>query len=243
MRHAPGKFAPEACVARRQRLYSGAKPTRRVTEDIRCRPRKSPARTCARPRKNTKTGANGAPTTRSAPSITPAPKTSSPPPGWSRKARSSRSRSISTIPGRRAPRANIRAMGRTNPIHTMLRTGTDAYSGVLDKRGIRAADDMVTMPLQCGTQWDGLGHVFYENSMWNGYDCREVTSRRRAEVRHREDQEQDGRPRRAARRRALQGRRVARRRLRHHQRRSVRARRSSRTSRSSAATMSSCAPA
>jgi len=67
-------------------------------------------------------------------------------------------------------------MGRTNPIHTMLRTGTDAYSGVLDKRGIRAADDMVTMPLQCGTQWDGLGHVFYEQSMWNGYDCREVTS-------------------------------------------------------------------
>jgi kynurenine formamidase len=67
-------------------------------------------------------------------------------------------------------------MGRTNPIHTMLRTGTDAYSGVLDKRGIRAADDMVVMPLQCGTQWDGLGHVFYENYMWNGYDCREVTT-------------------------------------------------------------------
>ena len=47
---------------------------------------------------------------------------------------------------------------------------------VLDKRGIRAADDMVVMPLQCGTQWDGLGHVFYENYMWNGYDCREVTT-------------------------------------------------------------------
>jgi kynurenine formamidase len=58
----------------------------------------------------------------------------------------------------------------------MLRTGTDAYSGVLDHRGIRAADDLVVMPLQCGTQWDGLGHVFYENNMWNGYDCREVTS-------------------------------------------------------------------
>jgi kynurenine formamidase len=58
----------------------------------------------------------------------------------------------------------------------MIRTGTDAYSGVLDKRGIRAADDMVTMPLQCGTQWDGLGHIFYESHMWNGYDCREVTS-------------------------------------------------------------------
>src|SRR5204862_8225661 len=68
------------------------------------------------------------------------------------------------------------ALGRINPLHTMLRTGTDAYSGVLDKRGIRAADDMAVMPLQCGTQWDGLGHVFYEDSMWNGYDCREVTT-------------------------------------------------------------------
>src|SRR5436189_3733129 len=68
------------------------------------------------------------------------------------------------------------ALGRINPLHVMLRTGTDAYSGVLDHRGIRAADDLVVMPLQCGTQWDGLGHVFYESSMWNGYDCREVTS-------------------------------------------------------------------
>ena len=68
------------------------------------------------------------------------------------------------------------ALGRINPLHVMLRTGTDAYAGVLDHRGIRAADDMVVMPLQCGTPWDGLGHVFYENFMWNGYDCREVTS-------------------------------------------------------------------
>src|SRR5919108_315945 len=78
--------------------------------------------------------------------------------------------------GPQGAKSKYPAMGRTNPIHTMLRTGTDAYSGVLDHRGIRAADDMVTMPLQCGTQWDGLGHVFYENYMWNGYDCREVTS-------------------------------------------------------------------
>ena len=77
--------------------------------------------------------------------------------------------------GPQGAKSKYPSMGRTNPIHTMLRTGTDAYSGVLDKRGIRAADDMVTMPLQCGTQWDGLGHVFYENYMWNGYDCREVT--------------------------------------------------------------------
>ena len=68
------------------------------------------------------------------------------------------------------------AMGRFNPIHMMTRTGTDAYSGVLDHRGIRGADDLVMMPLQCGTQWDGLGHVFFEDNMWNGYDCREVTT-------------------------------------------------------------------
>jgi kynurenine formamidase len=78
--------------------------------------------------------------------------------------------------GPQGAKSKYPAMGRTNPIHTMNRTGTDAYSGVLDKRGIRAADDMVTMPLQCGTQWDGLGHVFYEEYMWNGFDCREVTS-------------------------------------------------------------------
>jgi kynurenine formamidase len=58
--------------------------------------------------------------------------------------------------GPQGARSTYPAMGRTNPIHTMIRTGTDAYSGVLDKRGIQAADDMVTMPLQCGTQWDGL---------------------------------------------------------------------------------------
>jgi kynurenine formamidase len=78
--------------------------------------------------------------------------------------------------GPQGAKSTYPAMGRVNPVHTMLRTGTDAYAGVLDHRGIRAADDMVVMPLQCGTQWDGLGHIFYENSMWNGYDCREVTS-------------------------------------------------------------------
>ncbi len=78
--------------------------------------------------------------------------------------------------GPQGGKTNYPVLGRINPLHTMLRTGTDAYSGVLDKRGIRAADDMVVMPLQCGTQWDGLGHVFYEDNMWNGYDCREVSS-------------------------------------------------------------------
>jgi kynurenine formamidase len=78
--------------------------------------------------------------------------------------------------GPQGAKSKYPSLGRINPLHVMLRTGTDAYSGVLDKRGIRAADDMVVMPLQSGTQWDGLGHVFYEDYMWNGYDCREVTS-------------------------------------------------------------------
>ena len=68
------------------------------------------------------------------------------------------------------------AMGRFNPIHLMLRTGTDAYSGVLDSRKIRGSDDVIIMPTQAGTQWDGLGHIFYGDHMWNGYDCRTVTS-------------------------------------------------------------------
>lgn len=66
--------------------------------------------------------------------------------------------------------------GRFNPIHTMLATGTDAVAGRQEAGKIRYADDMVTMPLQCGTQWDGLGHIFYGEKMWNGYDARLVDS-------------------------------------------------------------------
>jgi len=68
------------------------------------------------------------------------------------------------------------ALGRFNPAPLMLRTGTDAYSGVLDHRKIRGTDDIIIMPLQCGTQWDGLGHILYYDHMWNGYDCRNVTT-------------------------------------------------------------------
>ena len=63
---------------------------------------------------------------------------------------------------------------RFNPIHTMLATGTDAVAGNQDEGGIRYADDMVSLPLQCGTQWDALGHIFYDDKMWNGYDARLV---------------------------------------------------------------------
>jgi kynurenine formamidase len=78
--------------------------------------------------------------------------------------------------GPQGAKSSYGAIGRFNPIHVMLRSGTDAYSGVLDHRKIRGADDLIIMPLQCGTQWDGLGHIFYGDYMWNGYDCRTVTS-------------------------------------------------------------------
>ena len=33
------------------------------------------------------------------------------------------------------------------------------------------------MPLQCGTQWDSLAHVYYDGKMYNDRDMRLVTSR------------------------------------------------------------------
>lgn len=65
--------------------------------------------------------------------------------------------------------------GRWNPIHTMLATGTDAVQGKQTVPGKKYpsqyADDAVSLPLQCGTQWDALGHVFNSDKMWNGYDA------------------------------------------------------------------------
>lgn len=58
---------------------------------------------------------------------------------------------------------------RTNPIHTMLDTGTDAEAGIQGfPHGIGGADDVISMPLQCSTQWDGLGHIFDHGQAWNG---------------------------------------------------------------------------
>ena len=65
---------------------------------------------------------------------------------------------------------------RFNPIHTMTATGTDAVAGNQDAGKFRYADDMISLPLQCGTQWDALGHIFYGDRMWNGYDARLVDS-------------------------------------------------------------------
>src|SRR6267154_1478400 len=64
---------------------------------------------------------------------------------------------------------------RWNPIHTMLATGTDAVAGRQDiVPNLRYADDAINMPVQCATHWDALGHIFYEEQMYNGFDARLV---------------------------------------------------------------------
>jgi kynurenine formamidase len=54
--------------------------------------------------------------------------------------------------------------GRTNPVHTMTMLPGDLNS----PDGLVVADDMITMPLQCATQWDGLAHVGYDDLLYNG---------------------------------------------------------------------------
>jgi kynurenine formamidase len=73
--------------------------------------------------------------------------------------------------------------GRFNPIHLMMRDGNDAITGttVRDFYGgkdgyVRGNDDMIIMPLQCGTQWDALAHMVFEGKIYNGYDATDVSS-------------------------------------------------------------------
>ena len=68
--------------------------------------------------------------------------------------------------------------GRWNPIHTMLATGTDAIAGCQDETNkMRYSDDAINMPVQSATHWDSLGHIFYQDKMYNGHDARNVDSR------------------------------------------------------------------
>lgn len=66
---------------------------------------------------------------------------------------------------------------RTNPVHTMLDTGTDAAAGTQGfPHGLGGADDVIAMPLQCSTQWDGLGHIFDHGVAWNGRPAGDVVT-------------------------------------------------------------------
>jgi kynurenine formamidase len=72
---------------------------------------------------------------------------------------------------------------RFNPVHLMTRDGNDALANTTPRdfyggkdRYIRSADDIIIMPLQCGTQWDALGHIVFEGKVYNGYDASWVSS-------------------------------------------------------------------
>ena len=66
---------------------------------------------------------------------------------------------------------------RTNPVHTMTDTGVDAERGNQGfPHGIGGADDVISMPLQCSTQWDGLGHIFDHGNAWNGRRAGDVVT-------------------------------------------------------------------
>jgi len=68
--------------------------------------------------------------------------------------------------------------GRTNPVHSMLQSGDDITEGRQDHLAVlRYTDDAVSMPLQCGTQWDALAHIFYRGQMYNGHGLEHVTAR------------------------------------------------------------------
>lgn len=77
----------------------------------------------------------------------------------------------------------VRPGGRSNPIHAMVLTGTDQAvdgEGLGLPHGIGFSDDMVTMYLQCGTQWDALSHCFDRGLMYNGFSAADVTANRGA---------------------------------------------------------------
>ncbi|MEV5842358.1 cyclase family protein [Streptomyces sp. NPDC051985] len=65
---------------------------------------------------------------------------------------------------------------RVNPVHTMTSTGMDTAEQMGLPHGLSVADDAVFMPLQCGTQWDGLGHCFDHGVAWNGRVSHDVVT-------------------------------------------------------------------
>jgi kynurenine formamidase len=66
---------------------------------------------------------------------------------------------------------------RTNPVHTMLSSGLDAEFGREEfPHGLGGADDVIHMPLQASTQWDGLGHIFDHGTAYNGRRASQVVT-------------------------------------------------------------------
>jgi kynurenine formamidase len=80
---------------------------------------------------------------------------------------------------------------RRNPIHLMSVDGgdhdlaqrlkgwggsTEAQMVAMGDSLMRFNDDFIIMPLQAGTQWDALSHVYYDEKYYNGFPASAVTS-------------------------------------------------------------------
>ncbi len=63
--------------------------------------------------------------------------------------------------------------GRFNPIRTMSYVNVPLSD---DPEWICSNEDVVVMPLQCATHWDGLAHVSYGGKLYNGFPQSSVTS-------------------------------------------------------------------
>ena len=67
---------------------------------------------------------------------------------------------------------------RFNPMVFLLRDGSDTCTGATPgvPEGVGGADDVILLPTHGATHWDALSHIHLDFKMWNGYDCREVSS-------------------------------------------------------------------
>lgn len=74
-------------------------------------------------------------------------------------------------------------LGRFNPVHVMLRDGGDAVTGATVEhvfggidRQLRGTDDLLLLPTQASTHWDGLAHVIHQDLMYNNAPATQVSS-------------------------------------------------------------------
>lgn len=81
--------------------------------------------------------------------------------------RSGRVISLAHPIGTSAPQAYLAP--RFAPAYRMTRSGDDVRALYDEGRtGMAFTDDAIEMPLQSGTHWDALAHIFHERTMYNG---------------------------------------------------------------------------
>ncbi|WP_042403709.1 cyclase family protein [Streptacidiphilus carbonis] len=62
--------------------------------------------------------------------------------------------------------------GRVNPLHTMVALNWEMF----EPGAVATSDDVVTMGLQAGTHWDGLGHVSHGGRIYNNRPAGTITA-------------------------------------------------------------------